>query len=637
MNVSNRPDPIMTTTSTCPAAAPISPAPARLVLRKQVADSRIAAALRFVTCGLAMALGFMAGPRSAHAAPPELMTYQGFLVDANGNPLAPSTPAQYPVIFRIFTAPINGTRLWSEQQIVTVDKGNFSVILGEGTPIGGEARPSFSSVMAGPNNVDRYMSLSVTIGSTTTEMLPRLRLLPAPYAFSATSANNLVNPGGTSVVTYANSRVEVNGNFNASGVISGNGSGLTGLTLSQLPPLNASSINLGTLPDAQLSLNVARRDVGNTFNGYQSVAGNVGIGTVGSAFPLTIGNNILGDKISLWGQSGNSFGFGIAPGLLQIHTDSPGSDIAFGFGSSGAMGETVRIKGNGNVGVGTPQPSARLSLVAPGASEIQGSVRSETLLTSSGSLGTAVNSELTLASFGFNSANNSSLGIRAIRATAGGAWETAAVGLGMDVDNTVRVGGSGLWFNGNGNVGVGTTTPTAKLEVNGAIKANSLTVNGPVSATAFTGTFNGEKPPQSYTVAGNTGQWRDVLVDGAALLGDADGGRIKILLRNVASREVRTLSYEFYCENDSDNFGQATRYGWSVSSYGGQRAFRLGSGTFNDRYDIAADWDWYWLRNYRTGAAVGGVDGPAFGPADRYKFYMTVPPNITATVILYDR
>ena len=189
----------------------------------------------------------------------------------------------------------------------------------------------------------------------------------------------------------------------------------------------------------------------------------------------------------------------------------------------------------------------------------------------------------------------------------------------------------------SGAVGINTPNPTATLDVNGSIKATSIAVNGTVSATTFTGTFNGEKAPQTYTVAGNTGVWRDVLVDGTALLGDADGGRIKILLRNVASKEVRTISYEFYAENDTDNFGQATRYGWTVNSYAGQRGFRLGSGNNDWRTDIASDWEWFWLRNYRSGQAAGGVDGPAFGPAERYKFYMLVPPTIAATVILYDR
>ncbi|MBL9170834.1 MAG: hypothetical protein JNN07_24090 [Verrucomicrobiales bacterium] len=559
---------------------------------------------------IALALGIVlvVALPATHAAPPELMTYQGFLVDGNGNALAPSTPANYPVVFRIFTASIGGTRLWSEQQIVTVDKGNFSVILGEGTPVGGELRPLLSSVLAGPNNAERYMSLSVTIGGTTTEMLPRLRLLPAPYAFTATSANNLVNPAGIPAVSYANSQVEVSGNLSVSGVISGDGSGLTGLTLAQLPALNASSISVGTLADTRLSANVALRLGGNTFTGNQTIAGNLGLGTLGTTFPLTIGNNTLGDKISLFGQSGNSYGFGIQGGLLQIHSESVSSDIGFGYGSSAAMTETMRIKGNGNVGIGTSTPSGKLT--------VNGGVRAR-----GGAPGGGGANDNGFA-FTANGGDNDS-----------GMFSSADGQLEFYGNSAER-----LRITPSGNVGINTATPTATLEVNGSIKAasvtvNGLTVNGPVNAA----TFNGEKAPAVFTVGGNVNVWRDVLVDGTALLGDADGGRIKILLRNHNSKEVRTLSYEFYCENDTDNFGQPLRYGWTVGSYGQQRGFRLGSGNNDWRADIASDWDWYWLRNYRSGQAIGAVDGPAFGPGDRYKFYMLVPPSISATVILYDR
>jgi hypothetical protein len=78
--------------------------------------------------------------------------------------------------------------------------------------------------------------------------------------------------------------------------------------------------------------------------------GNVGIGTATPGFPLTFPNT-HGDKISLWGQSGNHFGFGIQGHLLQIHTDGGSSDIAFGSGASGSFSETMRIKGNGNLSV----------------------------------------------------------------------------------------------------------------------------------------------------------------------------------------------------------------------------------------------------------------------------------------------
>ena len=94
------------------------------------------------------------------------------------------------------------------------------------------------------------------------------------------------------------------------------------------------------------------REVAGTSPGLfiQSGTGNVGIGTITPGFPLTFPNS-SGDKVSLWGQSGAHYGFGIADSLLRIHTDVAGSDVAFGYGSSSSFTETMRIKGTGNLEV----------------------------------------------------------------------------------------------------------------------------------------------------------------------------------------------------------------------------------------------------------------------------------------------
>ena len=74
--------------------------------------------------------------------------------------------------------------------------------------------------------------------------------------------------------------------------------------------------------------------------------GNIGIGILNPGFPLNFSNSV-GDKIALWGNSGAHYGFGVQSGLLQIYSDVSTSDIAFGYGSSTSLTENLRIKGNG--------------------------------------------------------------------------------------------------------------------------------------------------------------------------------------------------------------------------------------------------------------------------------------------------
>jgi Head domain of trimeric autotransporter adhesin len=89
--------------------------------------------------------------------------------------------------------------------------------------------------------------------------------------------------------------------------------------------------------------------------------GNVGIGTPTPGFLLSF-PDALGDKISLFGNSGAHYGFGIQNSLLQVHSSASAEDIAFGYGSSNSFTETMRIKGNGNVGIGTSNPAFKLDV-----------------------------------------------------------------------------------------------------------------------------------------------------------------------------------------------------------------------------------------------------------------------------------
>ncbi len=130
----------------------------------------------------------------------------------------------------------------------------------------------------------------------------------------------------------------------------------------------------------------------------------------------------------------------------------------------------------GTLGIGTTGPTSMLS-VGPQL----GGVVSTTVSTNSGPLPTAAGADIALASFGFTSTNATSLGIRARRVANGNQWTTAAIGLGMDVDSTVRAGSTPIWLHPSG-VGIGTATPAATLDV-----AGSLRVTGGIRAPNYSG------------------------------------------------------------------------------------------------------------------------------------------------------
>lgn len=142
--------------------------------------------------------------------PPSLMSYQGFLVDANGGALAPSNPINYSVVFRIYGTSTGGSSLWTEAQTVTVDKGNFSVVLGEGGAEGSEPRPDLSTVFNSNRASDLYLGITVkNLSATSAEILPRLRLLTSPYSFLARTANTLAGGDGAALINSSEGRLRI--------------------------------------------------------------------------------------------------------------------------------------------------------------------------------------------------------------------------------------------------------------------------------------------------------------------------------------------------------------------------------------------------------------------------------------------
>lgn len=172
----------------------------------------------------------------------------------------------------------------------------------------------------------------------------------------------------------------------------------------------------------------------------------------------------------------------------------------------------------GKLGVGTTAPSAKLSVVGPGASDIGGSVLSDTFVTSAGTLGIAPNSDLALASIGFNaSGNNASLGIRARRIANGGGWGTASVGLTLDVDNTVEAGAA-IWLRHNRYVGIGTPVPEDRLDVAGALRV--LSDSNPLR---FTAGWSGHADASKAEIANDTNGYKSLMI-----VGNSSSGHRKV-------------------------------------------------------------------------------------------------------------
>jgi hypothetical protein len=338
--------------------------------------------------GLAALLAPWVASAQPNPNPPGQISYQGFLTDANGIPLATNAPKNYTIIFRVWDSSSSGSNIWAEQQVVTVDRGYFTVMLGNGSSVGAPFTNNLTTIFAGSSASDRYLGITATDLSPS-EIVPRLRLLASPYSLLASRAMS-VDAGGkvpdSSLST--NIALRAGGNtFNGTQIITNGtlaiGTNFTGLNTVQINPnfetangyalvackadygenvqINRSAGQYGiglivddtAAGDANTTLFAARNNsaVSPQYLFDILANGNIGIGTGTPGFPLSFPNT-LGDKISLWGTSGNNFGFGIQGSQLQIHTDISGSDIVFGYGQSAAMTETMRITGTGNLVIG---------------------------------------------------------------------------------------------------------------------------------------------------------------------------------------------------------------------------------------------------------------------------------------------
>lgn len=313
---------------------------------------------------LALLLGLFAGHSPALQAqngfPPSLMSYQGFLVDANGAGLAPNNPQNFSVVFRIYGSSSGTDRLWTEAQTVTIDKGNFSVVLGEGGSEGSEVRPDLATVFNFNKASDLYLGITVK-GVSNSEILPRLRLLTSPYAFLARTANSLAGSDGAALINSSEGRLRIGQALQSTG---GNNRGINAVDLqvvrastspSQVASGNASVISGGQFNTASGELSVIAGGSGSTASGGGSVVVG-GVDNTASGLFATVpgGNNNV--------ASGN-YSFAVGFRARAMHSGSVvfGDNTAADKNSSGD--NQFLIQAAGGVGInGAPASGAALTV-----------------------------------------------------------------------------------------------------------------------------------------------------------------------------------------------------------------------------------------------------------------------------------
>lgn len=392
------------------------------------------------------------------SAVPGLISYQGRVVAASGTPVGTGTPVNRTVIFRVWDHPTNALQanlVYSEQQTAIISDGEFSLLIGQGiavvgTPLGfSEASKGTPSVKVSDAGVfaavgtGRYLGVTIDDGTAAVdpEISPRQQMVTTAYAFRAKYAEALGSNGTSAITAVDGGNVGI-GNASPPALLTVSGANTSTTTSTPQLVVTADDVT------ERLRIGVDSTGTGTGFlqafkegTGAQNLllnpnGGNVGLGTTTPGFPLTFANAV-GDKISLSGQSGAHYGFGIASGLLQIHTDVAVADVAFGYGTSAAMTETMRIKGNGNVGIGTSTPGFPLNFSNALGDKISLSGQSGN-------------------SYGFG-VQSSLLQIHSDASTADIAF---GYGSSASLTETMRIKGAG-------NVGIGTSAPATKLHVAG--------------------------------------------------------------------------------------------------------------------------------------------------------------------------
>ena len=181
-------------------------------------------------------------------------------------------------------------------------------------------------------------------------------------------------------------------------------------------------------------------------------------------------------------------GGGIAEWLIGQNAHATSDALVFSKSVAGTVTDIMTIAPGGQVSIG---PGFANTAVSPSFS------------TNAGALGTTAGAELKLASLGFTTTNEEHLGVYAYRTADGGSWNTTALGIGMDVDNTTRAAGT-IWLYANGTIGL----PTVTSGVWNAGSVTGIITTGNAAAVSLLNTGAGDVLFDLKRTGGTAVEWQ---------------------------------------------------------------------------------------------------------------------------------